>query len=162
MSEFQINAATPADVATILHLIRALADYEKMSDQVVATEQGLHEALFGAQPAAECLIAWEGTRPVGFALFFHNFSTFRGQRGIYLEDLFVEPECRGRGYGRALLQRLAQLAEARNCARLEWSVLDWNTPSIGFYKRLGAKQLQEWQIFRLTGDALHAFAADKR
>jgi len=162
MSEFQINAATPADVATILHLIRALADYEKMSDQVVATEQGLHEVLFGAQPAAECLIAWEGTRPVGFALFFHNFSTFRGQRGIYLEDLFVEPECRGRGYGRALLQRLAQLAEARNCARLEWSVLDWNTPSIGFYKRLGAKQLQEWQIFRLTGDALHAFAADKR
>lgn len=162
MSEFQINAATPADVATILHLIHALADYEKMSDQVVATEQGLHEALFGAQPAAECLIAREGARPVGFALFFHNFSTFRGQRGIYLEDLFVEPACRGRGYGRALLQRLAQLAEARNCARLEWSVLDWNTPSIGFYKSLGAKQLQEWQIFRLTGDALHAFAADKR
>jgi len=162
MSEFQINAATPADVATILHLIHALADYEKMSDQVVATEQGLHEALFGAQPVAECLIAREGTRPVGFALYFHNFSTFRGQRGIYLEDLFVEPECRGRGYGRALLQRLAQLAEARNCARLEWSVLDWNTPSIGFYKSLGAKQLQEWQIFRLTGDALHAFAADKR
>jgi len=158
MSVLMIDAATPADVPTILRLIRALADYEKLSDQVVATEARIHEALFGERPAAECLIAREDGVAAGFALFFHNFSTFRGQRGIYLEDLFVDPAYRGRGYGRALLQRLAQLAEARDCARLEWSVLDWNAPAIGFYESLGARRLNEWQIYRLTGDALHAFA----
>lgn len=158
MSVLMIDAATPADVPTILRLIRALADYEKLSDQVVATEARIHEALFGERPAAECLIAREDGVAAGFALFFHNFSTFRGQRGIYLEDLFVDPAYRGRGYGRALLQRLAQLAEVRDCARLEWSVLDWNAPAIGFYESLGARRLNEWQIYRLTDDALHAFA----
>ncbi len=161
-SPFTITPATADDVPTILRLIRALAEYEKMASLVVATEDGLRAALFGAQPAAECLIAREGGEPVGLALFFHNFSTFTGRRGIYLEDLFVEPACRGKGYGRALLHRLAQLAVERGCARLEWSVLDWNAPAIGFYESLGAKRLDEWQIFRLTGDALTAFAAVSR
>lgn len=159
---FTIEPAAPADVPTILRLIRALAEYERMSDEVVATEAGLRESLFSERPAAECLIAREDGRPVGFALYFHNFSTFRGTRGLYLEDLFVEPDCRGRGYGRALLQRLAQLAVARGCARFEWSVLDWNAPAIGFYRSVGAAVLDEWRICRLTGDKLATFAAAPR
>ena len=155
-------SAVDTDVPTILRLIGARAEYEKLAHEVVASAASLREALFGAYPAAECLIAREGERPVGFALFFHNFSTFRGQRGIYLEDLFVEPDCRSKGYGRALLQRLAQLAVERNCARLEWSVLDWNAPAIGFYRSLGAQLMDEWRIFRLTDQALQAFAASPR
>lgn len=157
-----IAAATIEDVPTILRLIRALADYEKLSNEVVASEDSLHAALFGEQPGAECLIAREHGEPIGFALYFHNFSTFLGRRGLYLEDLFVEPAHRGKGYGKALLQQLARVAVERGCGRLEWSVLDWNAPAIGFYESLGAKLMSEWRIFRLTGEALQTFAADKR
>lgn len=160
MAAFSIRSATVDDVATVLRLIRALADYEKLAHEVVATEDSLRAALFGPKPDAECVIAREGARPVGFALFFHNFSTFRGRRGLYLEDLFVEPDCRGKGYGRALLAHLAGLAVERGCARFEWSVLDWNAPAIGFYRSLGATVMDEWRICRLTGDALQALAAD--
>lgn len=157
---FAITSATAADVPTILRLIRALADYEKLSHEVVATEAGLLDALFGNRPGAECLIGRENGEAVGFALFFHNFSTFLGRRGLYLEDLFVDPDHRGKGYGRALLQALAQLAVARQCGRLEWSVLDWNAPAIGFYRSVGAVVMDEWRICRLTGDGLRMFAAD--
>ncbi|GAC1621200.1 MAG: GNAT family N-acetyltransferase [Nevskia sp.] len=157
-----IAAATADDVPTILRLIRALAEYERLAHEVVATEDGLRAALFGAHPAAECLIARDGVRPVGFALFFHNFSTFRGSRGLYLEDLFVEPDCRGRGHGRALLRQLAALAVARGCARFEWAVLDWNAPAIGFYRSVGAQLMDDWRICRLSGAALQAFAAATR
>ncbi len=157
---FAITPATADDVPTILRLIRALADYEKLSHEVVATEDGLRDALFGDRPGAECLIGRENGEAVGFALFFHNFSTFLGRRGLYLEDLFVDPDHRGKGYGRALLQALAQLAVARRCGRLEWSVLDWNAPAIGFYRSVGAVVMDEWRICRLTGDGLQAFAAD--
>ena len=159
MGAFSIRSATAEDVATVLRLIRALADYEKLAHEVVATEDSLQEALFSAKPDAECVIAREGERPVGFALFFNNFSTFRGRRGLYLEDLFVEPDCRGKGYGRALLAHLASLAIARSCARFEWSVLDWNAPAIGFYRSLGANVMDEWRICRLSGDALQQLAA---
>lgn len=162
MADFKIAPAADEDVPAILRMIRALAEYEKLPYEVVATEALLHEALFIAPPAAECLIAREGERVVGFALFFHNFSTFRGRRGLYLEDLFVEPDCRGKGYGRALLHALAQLALARGCVRMDWSVLDWNAPAIGFYRGIGAKPLEEWSIFRLTDEALQAFAAGSR
>lgn len=159
---FEIVASTADDLPTILHLIRALADYERLSHEVVATEDSLRAALFGEQPGAECLIACVHGEPVGFALYFHNFSTFLGRRGLYLEDLFVEPAHRGKGYGRALLQHLAQLAVARGCGRLEWSVLDWNAPAIGFYESLGATLMSDWRIFRMTGTALEAFAAARR
>ena len=157
-----ISPATITDLPTILHLIRALADYERLSHEVVATEESLREALFGDRPGAECVIAREHDVPVGFALYFHNFSTFLSRRGLYLEDLFVEPSHRGKGYGRALLLHLAQLAVARGCGRLEWSVLDWNAPAIGFYESLGAKLMSDWRIFRLTGADLQAFAAALR
>lgn len=156
---FTISPATAADVPTILHLIRALADYEKLSHEVVATEDSLRAALFGERPGAECLIAQEHGEPVGFALYFHNFSTFLSRRGLYLEDLFVEPAHRGKGYGKALLQQLAQIAVARGCGRLEWSVLDWNLPAIGFYRSVGATVMDDWRICRMTGPALQAFAA---
>lgn len=156
---FTISPATAADVPTILHLIRALADYEKLSHEVVATEDSLRAALFGERPGAECLIAREHGEPVGFALYFHNFSTFLSRRGLYLEDLFVEPAHRGKGYGKALLQQLAQIAVARGCGRLEWSVLDWNLPAIGFYRSVGATVMDDWRICRMTGPALQAFAA---
>lgn len=159
---FSITPATAADVPTILHLIRALADYEKLSHEVVATEDSLRAALFGDRPGAECLIAREGAAPVGFALYFHNFSTFLSRRGLYLEDLFVEPAHRGKGYGKALLQHLAQIAMARGCGRMEWSVLDWNLPAIGFYRSVGATVMDDWRICRMTGPALQAFAASSR
>ena len=150
----QIRNATEADVPLILGFIRKLGEYERLTQEVVATEEQLRATLFGARPVAEVLIAeWEGT-PAGFALFFHNYSTFLAQPGIYLEDLFVDIEHRGRGLGKALLRRLAQLAVERGCGRLEWSVLDWNEPAIGFYKKLGAKPMDEWTIFRVTGAAL--------
>jgi GNAT superfamily N-acetyltransferase len=155
----RIVAAREADVAVILDLIRGLADYERMADQVVATEAGLREALFGAHPHAEVVLAKDGDRAVGFALFFHNFSTFLGRPGLYLEDLFVLPEWRGRGVGRQLLLHLAAIAVSRNCGRMEWSVLDWNDPAIGFYKRLGATVMDEWRICRLTGEALARLAS---
>ena len=145
--------AREEDCGLILTFIRGIAQYEKMSDQVVATEEGLREQLF-AQHHGEVIFALEEGREVGFALFFHNFSTFLGRSGLYLEDLFVLPEYRGRGHGKALLKRLAAIALERGCGRMEWCCLDWNTPSIGFYKSLGARAMEEWTTYRLTGDSL--------
>ena len=152
-----IRPAEEKDCGIILDFIRGLAEYERMSDQVVATEELLREWIF-EKKKAEVLIACEGEKPVGFALFFHNFSTFLGRAGIYLEDLFVFPEYRGRGYGRALLKRLAQITVERGCGRLEWACLDWNKPSIDFYLSLGAVAMEEWTVYRLTGDTLNAMA----
>jgi GNAT superfamily N-acetyltransferase len=154
----QIRPATPSDVPQILQFIRELADYEKLSHQVTATEDLLHQNLFGPRPTAEALVAEFDQTPAGFALFFHNFSTFVGRPGIYLEDLFVRPAARGKGVGRALLTRLAELAVERGCGRLEWAVLDWNTPAIGFYKKLGAVPMHEWTVFRVDGDQLKNLA----
>ena len=154
----QIRPAAERDAPLVLDMIRALAEYEKLSHAVIATEQTIRESLFGARPDAEVLIASVGGQPAGFALFFHNYSTFLAQKGLYLEDLFVKPEYRGAGVGRALLEHLAQIAVDRNCGRFEWSVLDWNEPAIGFYKKLGAVPLDEWTIFRVTGDALKRLA----
>lgn len=149
-----IRVATEADVPQILAFIQGLAKYEKLLHEVEATEAALRRTLFGERPYAEVLIGEVDDIAVGFALFFHNYSTFLARPGIYLEDLFVLPEHRGNGYGRALLVRLAQLAVTRECGRLEWSVLDWNEPAIRFYRRLGAVPMDEWTTFRLTGAAL--------
>ena len=149
--------ATEADCALILSFIRQLADYEKMSDQVVATEELLRKWIFEKRKA-EVLFVCEGDREVGFALFFHNFSTFLGRAGIYLEDLFVLPEYRNKGYGKALLKKLAQITVERGCGRLEWSCLDWNKPSIDFYLSLGAVPMDEWTTYRLTGKTLEEMA----
>ena len=157
-TDFRIVPATERDVPLILTFILGLADYEKMSDQVTATEDRLRASLFGPRPTAEVVIGYAGDEPAGFALFFHNYSTFLGQPGIYLEDLFVVPAWRGSGLGRRLLAHLATLAVTRGCGRLEWSVLDWNEPAIGFYKKLGARPMDEWTIFRVTGDALNRLA----
>jgi GNAT superfamily N-acetyltransferase len=154
----RIAAATPDDVPRILGLIQALAEYERMTDQVVATEDRVRESLFGTRPHAECVLAWDGETAVGFALWFHNYSTFLGRQGLYLEDLFVLPAWRGRGVGRALLRELARIAVERGCGRMEWSVLDWNEPAIGFYERLGAVAMKEWTVYRLTGEALTRLA----
>lgn len=143
----------------VLAFIRKLAEYEKLSHQVVATESLLCESLFGSRRVAEVVLAYLAGQPVGFALFFHNFSTFVGRPGIYLEDLFVEPAHRGKGVGKALLIHVAKLAVERGCGRFEWAVLDWNTPAIDFYRSLGAVPLDDWTLFRLTGDALHRVAA---
>jgi GNAT superfamily N-acetyltransferase len=149
-----IRLATPDDLPTIAQLIRDLAEYEKLAHEVVFDEAKLRDHLFGLRPYAEVLIAEEEGKQAGFALFFHNFSSFLGQPGIYLEDLFVKPEYRGKGYGKELLGALAQLAVERGCGRLEWAVLDWNTPAIGFYESLGAKPNSEWTVYRLTGESL--------
>ena len=156
-----IRAATPADLPLIAELIRALAEYEKLSHEVRFEEAVLDEKLFGPRPYAEVLIGEVDGEAQGFALFFHNFSTFEGKPGIYLEDLFVRPEARGVGLGKALLVELARLAVERGCARLEWWVLDWNEPSIGFYKSLGARPMDEWTVMRVDGEALTALAAEK-
>jgi GNAT superfamily N-acetyltransferase len=153
-----VRSATHADVATILRFIRELAAYEREPDAVEATEASLALALFGEHPAAEAVIAEAGDEVVGFALFFHNFSTWTGRRGLYLEDLYVTPDARGQGAGRALLRHLAQLALDRGCGRFEWSVLDWNVPAIEFYRKIGAVAMEEWTIQRVTGDALVALA----
>ncbi len=155
---FSITSATRADCATVVELVRALAVYEKLEHLMISTAADFERELFGDDAVIECVIAREGETPVGFALFFHNFSTFLGRKGLYLEDLFVEPECRGKGYGKALLVHLAKLAVARNCGRFEWSVLDWNTPSIEFYESMGASVLPDWRIVRATGDALTMMA----
>jgi len=160
-TSIRLERATEQDVPLILEMITALAVYEKMVDEVVATEAGLREALFGARPGAEVVIAYAGATPAGFALFFHNFSTFLGRRGLYLEDLFVKPEWRGHGIGKRLLVELARIATERGCGRFEWSVLDWNEPAIGFYKRLGAKPMDAWTIFRVTGEALDRLSESK-
>lgn len=149
-----IRSAEATDLPLILELIQQLAEYEKLRHECVATEEGLRASLFGPIPAAEVLIAEFGGKPAGFALYFHNYSTFLAQRGLWLEDLFVRPEYRGAGIGRALLARLAMLALQRNCGRLEWNVLDWNVSAIGFYRSLGAVPMNEWTTYRVTGDAL--------
>jgi GNAT superfamily N-acetyltransferase len=153
-----IRPATEADLGTIEELIRALAAYERLADEVVMETELLRKGLFGERPYAEVLIADVDDEPAGFALFFHNFSTFLGRPGIYLEDLFVKPEHRAKGIGRALLKRLAEIAVERDCGRLEWAVLDWNEPAIGFYKKLGARPNDDWTVFRLTGESLHNLA----
>ena len=154
-----LRFATADDVGLILDFIKQLAVYEKMADQVVADEALLRDTLFGDRQVAEVIIATYDDEPAGFALFFHNFSTFLGRPGIYLEDLFVTPELRGRGIGRAMLSYLAQLAVDRGCGRLEWWVLDWNQPAIRFYERLGAQAMNEWTVFRLTGKTLQDLAS---
>jgi GNAT superfamily N-acetyltransferase len=158
---FVIRPATAADVPVILQLIRDLAEYERAPADVVATEPQLREVLFGAKPAAEVLLAFEGEEPVGFAVYFFNFSTWLGRAGLYLEDLFVRPDRRAKGYGRALLQRLAQIAHERGCGRMEWAVLNWNEPAIGFYKKLGARPMDDWTVYRLTGDGIAELAAGR-
>lgn len=155
-----IRPAVEADVPLILRFIRELAEYERLAHEVVATEEGLRGTLFGARPFAEVVIAEEEGEPAGFALFFHNYSTFLGRPGLYLEDLYVRPEMRGAGIGRALLAHLARLAVERGCGRLEWWVLDWNEPAIRFYRSLGAQPMDDWTVFRVTGDALTQLAAE--
>ena len=152
----EFRNATKDDCALILSFIKALAEYEKMSDDVVATEDLLREWIFEKQKA-EVIFALEDNREVGFALFFHNFSTFVGKAGIYLEDLFVKPEYRKRGHGKALILELARIANERKCGRMEWSCLDWNQPSIDFYLSLGATPMNEWTTYRLSGDALYRY-----
>jgi GNAT superfamily N-acetyltransferase len=155
-----IRMASPADLPLIAQFIRDLAEYERLAHEVRFDEAALGERLFGVRPYAEVLIGEVDGAAQGFALFFHNFSTFEGKPGIYLEDLFVRPEARGAGLGKAFLQRLAQLAVERDCARLEWWVLDWNDPAIRFYKALGARPMDDWTTYRVDGDALSALASD--
>ena len=157
-SNLVVRPATVADVPIILELIRDLATYERAPNEVTATEEQLVDVLFGPRPAAEVLLAFEQETPVGFAVFFHNFSTWLGRPGLYLEDLFVRPEQRGKGYGRALLVHLAKIAHERGCGRMEWAVLDWNEPAIQFYKKLGAAPQDEWTVFRLTRDGIAKLA----
>jgi GNAT superfamily N-acetyltransferase len=154
----EIRAAGPGDVPVILQMIRALADYERLADEVVTDERQLEQSLFGERRAAEVVLAFEHGTPAGFAVFFHNFSTFLGKPGLYLEDLFVIPAARGRGIGRRLFAYVANVACARGCGRMEWAVLDWNEPAIGFYKKMGARPMTEWTVHRLTGEALAAAA----
>jgi GNAT superfamily N-acetyltransferase len=156
--QLRIAPATEKDLALILSFIRKLAEYEKLSHMAVATEENIREHVFGPNPVAEVLLAYWDQEPVGFALFFRNYSTFLGRPGIYLEDLFVDPEQRGKGIGKALLIRLAQIAVERGYGRLEWAVLNWNTPSIEFYRSLGAAPQDEWTVYRVTGDALARLA----
>ena len=153
----QICPATPADVPAIVALIKALADYEKLAHEVTGSPADLEQALFGDRPYAEAVLAWVEGTPVGMALFFHNFSTFLMKPGIYLEDLFVQPDYRGQGIGKALLLHVGNLALERGCGRFEWSVLDWNAPAIAFYQSMGAEIKPEWQICRVTGEALERF-----
>lgn len=158
MSALNIRPAKPEDAELIFELVSALAEYEKLAHEVVTNPGELRVVLFGEQAQAEVIIAeWQG-KPAGFALWFHNFSTFRGRRGLYLEDLFVKPEFRGKGIGKALLKYLAKIAVERNCARFEWSVLDWNQPAIEFYEAMGARVMEDWRICRMDGDALTQLA----
>jgi GNAT superfamily N-acetyltransferase len=161
-NQIEIRPAHVEDVPIILELIRDLATYERAPNEVTATEEQLIDVLFGERPAAEVLLGFEGQSPVGFAVFFYNFSTWLGRPGLYLEDLFVKPEKRGKGYGRALLVELAKIARDRGCGRMEWAVLDWNEPAIKFYRTLGAKPMHEWTVFRLTGDEIARLADSGR
>ena len=158
IADFQIRPARLDDVPVVLQLIRDLATYERAPDEVAATEEQLVDVLFGEQPAAEVLLAFEEESPVGVAVYFYNFSTWLGRPGLYLEDLFVKPEKRGEGFGRALLIELAKIARDRGCGRMEWAVLDWNEPAIKFYRSLGAKPMHEWTVFRLTGEEIGKLA----
>jgi GNAT superfamily N-acetyltransferase len=158
VADFEIRPARVGDVPIVLQLIRDLATYERAPHEVIATEEQLVDVLFGKRPAAEVLLAFERESPVGFALFFHNFSTWLGRPGLYLEDLFVKPEKRGKGYGRALLVELAKIAMERGCGRMEWAVLNWNEPAINFYRAIGAKPMDEWTVFRLTREGITKLA----
>ncbi len=158
MASIRIVPAQASDAPVILRMIKALAEYEQLTHDVVATEEDLRQSLFGPRPAGEVVIAYAEETPVGFALFFHNFSTFLGRHGLYLEDLFVVPEWRGKGVGKQLLAHVATIAESRNCGRMEWAVLDWNESAIAFYRRMGANVLDEWRLCRLTGSQLRAAA----
>jgi len=158
VADFEIRPARVGDVPIVLQLIRDLATYERAPHEVIATEEQLVDVLFGKRPAAEVLLAFERESPVGFALFFHNFSTWLGRPGLYLEDLFVKPEKRGKGYGRALLVELAKIARDRGCGRMEWAVLNWNEPAINFYRAIGAKPMDEWTVFRLTREGITKLA----
>jgi GNAT superfamily N-acetyltransferase len=158
VADFHICPARVEDVPVILQLIRDLAAYERAPDEVTATEEQLVDVLFGERRAAEVLLAFEGESPVGFAVYFYNFSTWLGRPGLYLEDLFVTPEKRGKGYGRALLVELAKIARDRGCGRMEWAVLNWNEPAIKFYRALGAKPMDEWTVFRLTPEEIAKLA----
>lgn len=158
-ADIRIRTAHPADAGLILAFISELAEYEQLTHEMIADEAGLAMQLFGPTPRAEVLIAEIGGEPAGFALFFHNFSTFIGKPGLYLEDLFVRPAFRGHGLGKRLMMRLAQIAIERDCGRFEWSVLDWNTPAIDFYRSLGAAGMDEWTVQRVSGEALRALAA---
>ena len=160
LASFQIRAATKADVPVVLSFIKKLADYERLSHEVVATEKTLADTLFGRRRTAEVAIGYYKRAPVGFVLFFHNYSTFLGRPGIYIEDLFVDEAFRRRGFGRALLTYVAKLAKERQCGRLEWSVLDWNEPATNFYRKLGALPMSEWTVFRVTGDNLTKLARE--
>ena len=159
LPDFQIRHASKGDCPLILGFIKELADYEKLSHEVVATPAILEESLFGDTPYAQVIIAEYQGNAVGYALFFHNYSTFTGRPGIYLEDLYVQPQYRGKGFGKSLLSYIAKLAVDRNCTRVEWSVLDWNEPSIQFYRSIGAKPMDEWTVQRLDGEELDQFAA---
>lgn len=159
---FVIRPATPDDAALVLDFIRQLAEYERAPNDVIATEADIRATLLSEPRRAEVVLGFEGERAVGFALFFHNYSTWLGRSGLYLEDLFVRSDARGRGYGRRLLAHLAAIARDRGCGRMEWSVLDWNEPAIGFYRSLGAVAMTEWTVHRLTGPALDALAAEGR
>ena len=161
MQNIEIKPATIKEVSTILDFIKKLAEYEKLSSQVTATEKKLENSLFGKKPEAEVLLAYLNNKPIAIAIFFHNYSTFLAQKGLYLEDLFVLEEYRNKGIGKKLLQYLAKLAIKRNCGRFEWSVLDWNTPAINFYKNIGAEIKSEWLTTQLTGKALKSFAESK-
>ncbi len=154
----RVAPATEHQVPLVLEFIRGLAEYEKLAHEVVATEESVRRSLFGPRPDAEVVIGYVNDEPAGFALFFHNYSTFLGQRGLYLEDLFVKPAFRGHGVGRRLLRHLARLAVERGCGRFEWWVLDWNAPAIAFYESLGARPMSDWTVYRLTGDALRDLA----
>jgi len=156
MAGIRIVPAQASDVPVILEMIKALAEYEQLTHEVVATEDDLRQSLFGPRPAAEVVLAYAGDTPIGFALFFHNFSTFLGRHGLYLEDLFVVPDWRGKGVGKQLLAHIASIADSRNCGRMEWAVLDWNESAIAFYRRMGAHVLDEWRLCRLTGHELRA------
>jgi GNAT superfamily N-acetyltransferase len=158
MANIRIAPAQVSDVPVILRMIKSLAEYEQLTHEVVATEDDLRQSLFGPRPAGEVVLAYVGETAVGFALFFHNFSTFLGRHGLYLEDLFIVPEWRGKGIGKHLLAHVAAIAESRNCGRLEWAVLDWNESAIAFYRRMGAHVLDEWRLCRLTGSELRAAA----
>ena len=159
MTAFSIHSTTRADAPAIHALVRELAVYEKLEHLMISTPADFERELFDAGSVIEAIVAKENGVAIGFALFFHNFSTFLGRKGLYLEDLYVKPECRGKGYGKAVLVRLAQIAVERKCGRFEWSVLDWNAPAIGFYRTLGAVGMDEWTVQRLEGEALHALAS---
>lgn len=162
MTRLRIEKATSGDVPLILRFIKELAEYEKMLHGVTATAEGLRKTLFGPSPSAKVLLAYDDEKPVGFAVYFFNYSSFVDRQGLYLEDLYVRPEARGKGAGRELLRHLARVAIERGCCRLEWAVLDWNEQAIGFYKRLGADAMDDWTVFRLSGQALQDLAGEEK